>query len=92
MFLLKKLSSMLIWLGVELVVTFEIGLGIYEYVFYVFVLMSVQVAKELKALRSGTNNNRKLHWIAWDQVLADKKHGGLDIGSLVSLNFSLLLK
>ena len=60
-----------------------------------FFLMPVQVAKDLEALRSqlcwgGTNIDRKLHWIAWDQILADKKYGGLDIGSLVSLNFSLL--
>lgn len=55
-------------------------------------LMSVQVAKDMEALQiqffwDGTNNNRKLHLIVWDQVFADKKHDGLDIRGLVSLNF-----
>ncbi|XP_071694446.1 uncharacterized protein [Rutidosis leptorrhynchoides] len=39
-----------------------------------------------------TDNNKKIHWVKWDQVLASFDKGGLDIGSLRAFNCSLLCK
>lgn len=80
-----------------LVDVFEVGVGIHGYLFYVFVLNVCESCKSFGSSKKsiscgGSKDNRKLHWISWDQVLADKTHGGLDIGSLVSFNFSLLQK
>ncbi|KAL4583477.1 hypothetical protein LXL04_008050 [Taraxacum kok-saghyz] len=36
--------------------------------------------------------DRKLAWVSWDQVMARKDNGGLEIGSLVSFNMALILK
>lgn len=47
---------------------------------------------EVNFFWGGAKDKQKIHWITWDQVLADKKQEGLDIGSLVSFNFSLLQK
>nr|GEY65236.1 RNA-directed DNA polymerase, eukaryota [Tanacetum cinerariifolium] len=35
---------------------------------------------------------KKITWIAWDQILASKKNGGLGVSSLHALNCALLLK
>nr|GFC76954.1 RNA-directed DNA polymerase, eukaryota, reverse transcriptase zinc-binding domain protein [Tanacetum cinerariifolium] len=35
---------------------------------------------------------RKINWVAWDKVLASKKHGGLGVSSYYALNRALLLK
>ncbi|XP_071688120.1 uncharacterized mitochondrial protein AtMg00310-like [Rutidosis leptorrhynchoides] len=37
-------------------------------------------------------NNKKMHWVRWDQVLASTDHGGLGVGSLRAFNQALLLK
>nr|GEW47712.1 RNA-directed DNA polymerase, eukaryota [Tanacetum cinerariifolium] len=36
--------------------------------------------------------DRKITWVAWDKVLASKKHGGLGVSSYYALNRALLLK
>ena len=38
------------------------------------------------------DDRKKIHWVAWDRVLADKSDGGLGVGSIQSLNFGLLVK
>ncbi|KAL4559864.1 hypothetical protein LXL04_032010 [Taraxacum kok-saghyz] len=70
------------------------GLGIYYLSLFV---MPVAIAKKLESIRatffwSGTETVKKMAWIKWDQVLAKKEKGGLDIGSLVSFNLALVLK
>ncbi|GKA18014.1 hypothetical protein Tco_0697851, partial [Tanacetum coccineum] len=37
-------------------------------------------------------DSRKISWIAWDKVLSSSEFGGLNIGSLKALNWSLLAK
>nr|XP_043619810.1 uncharacterized protein LOC122591616 [Erigeron canadensis] len=59
--------------------------------------MPKSVVKTLESLRcsvfwGGSLNIRKIHWINWNTALASKKVGGLGIGSLNVLNFSLLYK
>nr|GEY92011.1 RNA-directed DNA polymerase, eukaryota [Tanacetum cinerariifolium] len=39
-----------------------------------------------------TTTDRKITWVAWDEVLASKKHGGLGVSSYYALNRALLLK
>ena len=70
------------------------GLGIYFLSLYV---MHVGIAKKLEAIRSkffwgATSGEKKMVWIKWDQVLAKRERGGLDIGSLVSFNLVLIFK
>ncbi|XP_071727705.1 uncharacterized protein [Rutidosis leptorrhynchoides] len=55
------------------------------------------IIKEVESIRASffwgsTSDNRKMHWIKWDQVLTSKENGGLSIGSLCSFNHALLLK
>ncbi|GJX88576.1 RNA-directed DNA polymerase, eukaryota [Tanacetum coccineum] len=55
------------------------------------------VLQDLERIRSkffiGANqSDRKMSWVAWDQVLAAKKRGGLGISSFYALNRALLLK
>ncbi|GKA62361.1 RNA-directed DNA polymerase, eukaryota [Tanacetum coccineum] len=38
------------------------------------------------------SSEKKITWIAWEKVLASKKHGGLGVASLYALNQALLLK
>lgn len=57
--------------------------------------MPTSVAKKLEAIRSiffwgEDGKNQKMACFNWDVVLAGKNKGGLDIGSLVALNFALL--
>lgn len=40
----------------------------------------------------GSENCRKIPWIAWDKITASKENGGLGVGSLKSLNIGLLVK
>ena len=53
--------------------------------------------KTLESLRSrffwgGTDNKKKISWVAWDCVLRDKNCGGLGIGSLRAANLAMLAK
>ena len=68
--------------------------GLWIYYLSLFVML-VGIAKKLEALRAkffwgGTEDEKKMTWIKWDQVLAKPERGGLDIGSLVSFNLSLI--
>nr|GEX44939.1 RNA-directed DNA polymerase, eukaryota, reverse transcriptase zinc-binding domain protein [Tanacetum cinerariifolium] len=38
------------------------------------------------------SSNRKINWVAWDKVLASKKHGDLGVSSYFAFNCALLLK
>ena len=38
----------------------------------------------------GTDEKRKICWVAWNEVLNEKEKGGLGIGSLRALNLALL--
>ncbi|KAL4557454.1 hypothetical protein LXL04_035631 [Taraxacum kok-saghyz] len=58
--------------------------------------MHIGIAKKLEAIHSkffwgATSSEKKMVWIKWDQVLAKRERGGLDIGSLVSFNLALIL-
>ncbi|XP_023759766.1 uncharacterized protein LOC111908165 [Lactuca sativa] len=37
-------------------------------------------------------DKKKIHWVSWDRVVAPKEMGGLWIGTIKSLNISLLMK
>lgn len=55
------------------------------------------VIKELERLRSvffrGADlDDRRMHWVSWDKILAPKEVGGLGIGSLYAFNRALLLR
>lgn len=61
------------------------------------ILMPVRIGKILEVACANffggrDEDNRKMSWIKWDAVLADRKHGGLYIGSLVAFNFHLIQK
>nr|KAJ0210922.1 hypothetical protein LSAT_V11C400217930 [Lactuca sativa] len=43
-------------------------------------------------LWGGDENNRKIHWVSWDKIVAPKSEGGLGVGSIRTLNTSLLVK
>ena len=47
---------------------------------------------EVSFFIGANHSNRKMTWVAWDQVLAAKKRGGLGISSFYALNRALLLK
>ncbi|KAL4559868.1 hypothetical protein LXL04_032014 [Taraxacum kok-saghyz] len=70
------------------------GVGIY---FLSLFVMPVAITKMLEAIRSkffwdGSEKEDKMAWVKWDQVLAKRENGGLEIGSLVSFNIALILK
>ncbi|XP_071708684.1 uncharacterized protein [Rutidosis leptorrhynchoides] len=55
------------------------------------------ILDKLESLRAGffwgsTEIHKKIHWIAWDQVLASFDKGGMNIGSLRAYNYGLLFK
>ena len=43
-------------------------------------------------LWGGDENNRKIHWVSWDKIVDPKSEGGLGVGSIRTLNTSLLVK
>ena len=58
---------------------------------------SKKVLNHLEGLRrrffcGGTDESKKISWIAWDKVLRNKKCGGQGIGSLSALNRAMLVK
>ncbi|KAI3752502.1 hypothetical protein L2E82_24535 [Cichorium intybus] len=57
----------------------------------------VKVIGSLESIRrrflwSGSDDKRKINWVAWNVVTAPKSCGGLGVGSLNSLNIALLSK
>ncbi|GKB45996.1 RNA-directed DNA polymerase, eukaryota, reverse transcriptase zinc-binding domain protein [Tanacetum coccineum] len=59
--------------------------------------MPLLVNKKLETLRSkffwgSVDNSNKIPWISWNVALASKDKGGLGIGSLYSLNHTLIQK
>ncbi|KAF5812274.1 putative RNA-directed DNA polymerase [Helianthus annuus] len=57
----------------------------------------VQVIKDIEAkirnfLWGGDQNNRKIHWAAWDRVACPTDKGGLGLSRLKNINISLLAK
>ncbi|GJY46856.1 hypothetical protein Tco_0435919 [Tanacetum coccineum] len=66
------------------------------YYFSLFKVPSL-VLKKLESLRScflrGANDrDKKLAWVSWDKVLANKKNGGLSVNSFFAMNRALLFK
>ena len=66
---------------------------------YLFSLYKVPEAilTKLESIRckffwGGSQNSKKIHWIAWKDILAKKECGGLGIGSLKALNVALISK
>lgn len=43
-------------------------------------------------LWGGDDSKRKIHWVSWDKVVAPKSEGGLGVGTIRTLNTSLLVK
>lgn len=43
-------------------------------------------------LWGASDDKKKIHWVLWDKVVAPKESGGLGIGTIKSLNISLLMK
>ena len=63
------------------------GLGIYYLSLFV---MPVTIVKKLESLRAtffwgGTETEKKMAWIKWDQVLAKKENGGWILGVSLAL-------
>ncbi|GKB96689.1 RNA-directed DNA polymerase, eukaryota [Tanacetum coccineum] len=57
----------------------------------------VRVLHEMEMLRNkffngGSFQDRKITWVAWNNVLSSKKKGGLGVSSFYALNRTLLLK
>nr|KAJ0196777.1 hypothetical protein LSAT_V11C700381330 [Lactuca sativa] len=55
------------------------------------------ILEEMEKIRriflwGGCEDKRKIHWVSWDKVLADKSEGGLGVGSIRALNVGLLIK
>ncbi|GJS23183.1 RNA-directed DNA polymerase, eukaryota [Tanacetum coccineum] len=55
------------------------------------------VLKVMESIRSrffngADQSEKKVTWVAWNKVLASKKHGGLGVSSFFALNRALLLK
>lgn len=73
------------------------ALGVY---FLSLFRLPKQVNSKLESMRSaffwgsagGSANHRKMAWVKWGDVVADKQDGGVGIGSLDALNLSLLYK
>ncbi|GJS60856.1 RNA-directed DNA polymerase, eukaryota [Tanacetum coccineum] len=66
------------------------------YYFSLFKIPS-SVLKKLESLRScffrGANDrDKKMTWVSWDKVLANKKNGGLGVNSFFAMNIALLFK
>lgn len=43
-------------------------------------------------LWGSTEGKRKIYWKSWDNITASKENGGLGVGSIKSLNISLIVK
>lgn len=43
-------------------------------------------------LWGGDEEKRMIHWVSWDKVVASKSAGGLRVGSIRTLNISLIVK
>lgn len=43
-------------------------------------------------LWGGKEDKRKIHWVAWEKVIAPKESGGLGVGSIKALNLGLIVK
>ena len=43
-------------------------------------------------LWGGNSDAKKIHWVAWEKVVAPKKKGGLGVGSIQAINLGLLVK
>lgn len=57
----------------------------------------LKIINKLERIRAnffwgGTDEKRRINWVAWNQVLAELNGGGLGIGSLKALNNALLCK
>ena len=66
-------------------------------ILHVYVSMPVQRKKMLESLRAqffwgAEEGSRKIHWVAWDLVIAPKDQGGVGIASLECFNYALLQK
>ncbi|KAJ9547296.1 LOW QUALITY PROTEIN: hypothetical protein OSB04_019839 [Centaurea solstitialis] len=70
------------------------ALGTYLFSLYKAPIKVLNVLEGIrrKFLWGGTNDTKKICWMAWDKVIRDKKCGGLGIGSLRALNLALLAK
>ncbi|KAJ9562377.1 hypothetical protein OSB04_007537 [Centaurea solstitialis] len=64
------------------------SLGIYLFSLYKAPMKVINILESLRCrfFWGGTDNQKKICWIAWENVICDKSCGGLGIGSLRSLN------
>lgn len=40
----------------------------------------------------GNGDKKKIHWVDWSKIMADKKIGVLEVGTLLAQNIALLIK
>ncbi|KAJ9538095.1 hypothetical protein OSB04_030828 [Centaurea solstitialis] len=70
------------------------SLGIYLFSLYKAHMKVINILESHRCrfFWGGTDNQKKICWMAWENVIRDKSCGGLGIGSLCSLNMALLAK
>nr|GEX98071.1 RNA-directed DNA polymerase, eukaryota, reverse transcriptase zinc-binding domain protein [Tanacetum cinerariifolium] len=55
-------------------------------------LTLLKAVLDARFFNGADQSDKKITWVAWDKVLASKKHGGLGVSSFFALNRALLLK
>ncbi|XP_071740498.1 uncharacterized protein [Rutidosis leptorrhynchoides] len=55
-------------------------------------ILKVLESKRRKFFWGGSSNDNKINWIKWDQIILPYEKGGLNVGSLLAKNISLLCK
>ncbi|KAI3751226.1 hypothetical protein L2E82_22274 [Cichorium intybus] len=65
--------------------------------FFSLFMAPVAVTDKLESIRrrflwGGDEDKKKIHWVAWDKVLASKSAGGLGVGSIRALNVAMIVK
>lgn len=72
-------------------------LGSLPIYFFSFFKAPTSIIEHLERLRirflwGGSEEKNKVNWVVWKVVLVPKDMGGLEVGSLMSLNLALLIK
>ena len=75
----------------------KVVLGILPTFYFSLFVAPTGVIKKLESIRrrflwGGTDEKKRINWVAWQSVTAPKETGGLGMGSLRALNLSLITK
>lgn len=70
------------------------SLPIYYFSLFKAPILVIETLERIRRrfLWSGSNWGHIMHWINWNRIIAPKEIGGLDIGSLRSMNLVILSK